>query len=131
EPDNIVTPLQTNINEPLEPKEASSRRELLFLVSSSKKVSTNTAGQSTDQNLDVNNDVSNKQTSSSAIEMIIDEQDDDTNQFHKLENNKIIAILKVPINSSDNIDEYKKFMKIVQNSILEDSMLKQEDIIEG
>ncbi|EXX56220.1 hypothetical protein RirG_218190 [Rhizophagus irregularis DAOM 197198w] len=63
--------------------------------------------------------------------MIIDEQDDDTNQFHKLENNKIIAILKVPINSSDNIDEYKKFMKIVQNSILEDSMLKQEDIIEG
>ncbi|PKY54263.1 hypothetical protein RhiirA4_500955, partial [Rhizophagus irregularis] len=178
EPDNIVTPLQTNINEPLEPKEASSRRELrkkkqqvsfntnnqvlqntsspVFLVSSPKKVSTNTAGQSTDQNLDVNNDVSNKQTSSSAIgqtsddhnnitsndqivndqqvilpdiEMIMDEQDDDTNQFHKLENNKIVAILKVPINSPDNIDEYKKFMKIVQNSILEDSMLKQEDII--
>ncbi|EXX68637.1 hypothetical protein RirG_103470 [Rhizophagus irregularis DAOM 197198w] len=178
EPDNIVTPLQTNINEPLEPKEASSRRELrkkkqqvsfntnkqvlqntsspVFLVSSPEKVSTNTVGQSTDQNLDVNNDASNKQTSSSAIgqtsvdhnnitsndqivndqqvilpdiEMIMDEQEDDTNQFHKLENSKIIAILKVPINNPDNIDEYKKFMKIVQNSILEDSMLKQEDII--
>ncbi|CAG8490261.1 12677_t:CDS:1 [Rhizophagus irregularis] len=157
EPDNIVTPLQTNINEPLEPKEASSRRELrkkkqqvsfntnkqvlqntsspVFLVSSPEKVSTNTVGQSTDQNLDVNNDASNKQTSSSAIgqtsvdhnnitsndqivndqqvilpdiEMIMDEQEDDTNQFHKLENSKIIAILKVPINNPDNIDEYKK-----------------------
>jgi hypothetical protein len=165
------------VNEPLEPKEASSRRELrkrkqkvsfntkqntlqnmsspVFLVSSPEKVNTNTAGQSTSQNPSVNNDVANKQTSSPIIgqipvdhnnaasggqvikdqqvdlpdiEMIVEDQNDDINQYRKLENNKIIAVLEVPINDPANIDEYKKFIKVVQNSILEDTILHQEDI---
>ncbi|CAB4391376.1 unnamed protein product [Rhizophagus irregularis] len=98
ETNNITAPLTTNVNEPLEPKEASSRRELckrkqkvsfntkqntlqnmsspVFLVSSPEKVNTNTAGQSTSQNLSVNNDVANKQTSSPIIGQISVDQND-------------------------------------------------------
>ncbi|PKB94887.1 hypothetical protein RhiirA5_437847 [Rhizophagus irregularis] len=149
ETNNITAPLTTNQNT------LQNMSSPVFLVSSPEKVNTNTAGQLTSQNSSVNNDIANKQTFSPIIsqipvdhndaasggqvikdqqvdlpdiEMIVEDQNDDINQYRKLENNKIIAVLEVPINDPANIDEYKKFIKVIQNSILEDSILHQEDI---
>ncbi|CAB5392227.1 unnamed protein product [Rhizophagus irregularis] len=149
ETNNITAPLTTNQNT------LQNMSSPVFLVSSPEKVNTNTAGQLTSQNSSVNNDIANKQTFSPIIsqipvdhndaasggqvikdqqvdlpdiEMIVEDQNNDINQYRKLENNKIIAVLEVPINDPANIDEYKKFIKVIQNSILEDSILHQEDI---
>ncbi|PKY57907.1 hypothetical protein RhiirA4_479341 [Rhizophagus irregularis] len=61
------------------------------------------------------------------IEMIIDDSNDVT-QVHKLEQNRIVAKLSIPVSDSSMLEEYKKFLKMVQNNILENVGLKQDDI---
>ncbi|PKY62758.1 hypothetical protein RhiirA4_489816 [Rhizophagus irregularis] len=61
--------------------------------------------------------------------MIDNTQEDVLEQPRKLVQEKILAKLYVQIDDASNIDEYRKFIKVVQNHILEDVSLKQEDII--
>lgn len=164
----------SNINELLEPREASSRKETrkkkqqvhfntniqtsrdtsspVFLLRPPEE-DINSSDQSGVSTSDVNNNLINKQNSGPSIgqfpadhnnnntpnvdatvlpeiEMIVDDQNDEINQPNKrkLENERIIAKLHVPIKDPTTIDEYRKFIKVVQNNILEDSVLQQENI---
>ncbi|CAB4483231.1 unnamed protein product [Rhizophagus irregularis] len=63
------------------------------------------------------------------IDMIDSIHEDVLEQPRKLEQEKILAKLHVQIDDANNINEYRKFIKVVQNHILEDTGLKQENII--
>ncbi|CAB4480018.1 unnamed protein product [Rhizophagus irregularis] len=63
------------------------------------------------------------------IDMIDSTHEDVLEQPRKLEQEKILAKLHVQIDDANNINEYRKFIKVVQNHILEDAGLKQENII--
>ncbi|CAG8715466.1 11287_t:CDS:2, partial [Rhizophagus irregularis] len=63
------------------------------------------------------------------IDMIDSTHEDILEQPRKLEQEKILAKLHVQIDDANNINEYRKFIKVVQNHILEDAGLKQENII--
>ncbi|CAB5369179.1 unnamed protein product [Rhizophagus irregularis] len=139
----------TNITGPAQ-QEASP----IFLHRSPETINNN-VDQSNLQNSNVNKDDGNKQTpgqitgQSSAdqnipkpvnknvdqqielpdIDMIDSTHEDVLEQPRKLEQEKILAKLHVQIDDAANIDEYRKFIKVVQNHILEDIGLKQENII--
>ncbi|CAB4440003.1 unnamed protein product [Rhizophagus irregularis] len=126
----------------------------IFLHRSPKTVNNN-AGQSNLQDANVNINDGNKQTQGQIIgrssddqnipnpvnknndqqielpdiDMIDNTQEDVLEQPRKLVQEKILAKLYVQIDDANNIDEYRKFIKVVQNHILEDASLKQEDII--
>ncbi|CAB4478603.1 unnamed protein product [Rhizophagus irregularis] len=63
------------------------------------------------------------------IDIIDSTHEDVLEQPRKLEQEKILAKLHVQIDDANNINEYRKFIKVVQNHILEDAGLKQENII--
>ncbi|CAB5296962.1 unnamed protein product [Rhizophagus irregularis] len=89
-----------------------------------------TGQSSADQNISksVNKNV-DQQIELPDIDMIDSTHEDVLEQPRKLEQEKILAKLHVQIDDAANIDEYRKFIKVVQNHILEDIGLKQENII--